>query len=44
MFQVVVNGYTGRMAGDYPKSPWKILLLVIAAIVVVVILAMLGEG
>ena len=28
-FQVVVNGVTGRMAGDYPKSPWKIALLVL---------------
>ena len=29
-FQVVVNGVTGRMAGDYPKSFWKIALLVLA--------------
>jgi hypothetical protein len=27
-FQVIVNGYTGRIAGRYPKSPWKIALLV----------------
>ena len=33
-YQVVVNGVTGRMAGDYPKSPWKIALLVLAAIIV----------
>ncbi len=38
-FQVVVNGYTGRMAGKYPKSWWKIVALVatlalIAALVV----------
>ena len=26
-FQLVVNGYTGRMAGEYPKSAWKIALL-----------------
>ena len=32
-FQVVVNGYTGRMAGEYPKSAWKIALLVLLAII-----------
>jgi len=32
-YQVVVNGYTGRMAGEYPKSFWKILLLVLLAII-----------
>ena len=34
-FQVVVNGYTGRMAGEYPKSAWKIALLVLLALIVV---------
>ncbi len=29
-FQVVVNGYTGRMAGKYPKSWWKILALAVS--------------
>ena len=33
-FQVVVNGYTGRIAGRYPYSPWKIALLILLAIVV----------
>ena len=42
-WQVVVNGYTGAMAGDYPKSPWKIALLVIAALIVVVIVLMMAE-
>ena len=28
-FQVMVNGYTGAIAGQYPKSPWKILFLVL---------------
>jgi hypothetical protein len=36
-YQVVVNGSTGRMAGEYPKSLWKILLLVLLAIIVVLI-------
>ncbi|MCB9384609.1 MAG: zinc ribbon domain-containing protein [Bryobacterales bacterium] len=34
-FQVVVNGYTGQIAGEYPKSIWKILLLVLLALVVI---------
>jgi Zn finger protein HypA/HybF involved in hydrogenase expression len=37
-YQVVVNGYTGRMAGDYPKSVWKIMLLVLLAIIVFLII------
>jgi hypothetical protein len=40
-FQVVVNGVTGRMAGDYPKSPWKIALLILLAIVIFFIILML---
>jgi hypothetical protein len=42
-FQVVVNGYTGEMAGDYPKSAWKIALLVLLAIIAVVIFLSLQE-
>jgi len=33
-YQVVVNGFTGRMAGKYPYSPWKIAFLVLIAIIV----------
>ena len=36
IYQVVVNGYTGAIAGKYPKSWIKILLLVLA------ILALIG--
>jgi hypothetical protein len=36
-FQCVMNGVTGAIAGQYPKSPWKIALIVIAVIVVVLI-------
>ena len=42
VFQVVANGYTGAIAGTYPKSPWKIaaaLLVAIAAIITAVVLA-----
>ncbi len=35
-FQGVVNGYTGRIAGQYPYSPWKIAALILLAIVVLI--------
>ena len=43
-YQVVVNGVTGRMAGEYPKSPWKIALLVLAAIIVALTILMLSQN
>jgi len=43
-FQVVVNGYDGRMAGQYPKSPWKIALLVLLAIIAFLIFVMLNQN
>jgi hypothetical protein len=43
IYQVVVNGYSGSIAGDYPKSWWKIALLVIVVLIVVVIALMFGE-
>ena len=43
-YQVIVNGYTGAMAGRYPKSPWKVALLVLLVILVVLIVLMLQEG
>ena len=42
-YQVVVNGYTGQMAGDYPKSFWKIALFVLLAIVVVLFIVLTQE-
>jgi hypothetical protein len=42
-WQVVVNGYTGQIAGDYPKSPWKIALIVLVVLIVVVMVVMLQE-
>jgi hypothetical protein len=39
-FQVLVNGYTGRIAGRYPYSVWKILLLVLVAIVVIAVIVL----
>lgn len=40
IYQVVVNGYSGQMAGDYPRSPWKILLLIIVVLIVAMIVIM----
>ncbi len=34
VFQTVMNGVNGTIRGDYPKSPWKIALLVIAILIV----------
>ena len=44
IYQVVVNGYSGQMAGDYPKSPWKIALLVVVVLIVVLVVLMFGES
>lgn len=43
-FQVVVNGYTGRMAGRYPYSPWKIAALIVLAIVAFVLFVLANES
>jgi predicted RNA-binding Zn-ribbon protein involved in translation (DUF1610 family) len=36
-FQVIVNGYTGKIAGKYPYSIVKILLLILLAIIVIAV-------
>ena len=38
-FQCVMNGVTGAVRGQYPKSPWKIALVVLVVIVIVLIVA-----
>ena len=43
-FQCAMNGVTGAVRGEYPKSPWKVALLVLAILVVVVIAFSLAEG
>lgn len=40
---MVVNGYTGRIAGDYPKSWWKIAMLVLVALIVIGLILMTQE-
>jgi hypothetical protein len=42
-YQVVVNGYTGRMSGQYPKSPWKIAFLVLVAILIALFFLVLNQ-
>jgi len=41
-FQCVMNGVTGAVRGQYPKSPWKIALLVLAVFIVVLIVILAG--
>lgn len=43
-FQVVINGYTGTIAGRYPKSFWKIALVAAAALAVVGVLLWLAAS
>ena len=42
-FQMLVNGYTGEMAGEYPKSVAKIVLVVFLAILVVILIALFAN-
>jgi hypothetical protein len=37
-FQVVINGYTAAIAGRYPKSWWKIALVIFAVLIFLLIL------
>ena len=36
-YQVVANGYTGAIAGNYPYSAWKIFFLVVAILIVLLV-------
>jgi hypothetical protein len=36
-FQVIVNGYTGKIAGKYPISVWKVLLVVLLVVIALLI-------
>ena len=39
-FQVVANGYTGVIAGKYPKSAWKIFFVVMAVLLAILLFAL----
>jgi Zn finger protein HypA/HybF involved in hydrogenase expression len=43
-FQCLMNGVTGAVRGEYPKSPWKVALLVLAILIVVVIVMSLARS
>jgi hypothetical protein len=43
-YQCVINGMTGTIDGEYPKSPWKIAALVVAALIVIVIVMSMSGG
>ena len=42
-FNVVANGYTGEIAGNYPKSFWKIAFLVLFVVIVFLIVISLQQ-
>jgi hypothetical protein len=42
-FQVLMNGRTGRLAGRYPKSPWKIAGLVLALLTILAVIVLLSS-
>jgi hypothetical protein len=42
-FQCVMNGVSGVVEGEYPKSPWKVAALVLAVIVLIVIVMSLSQ-
>ena len=41
-FQCAINGVTGKVAGEYPRSPWKIALVVLAVVVLVILFGALS--
>jgi hypothetical protein len=42
-YQVIVNGYTGQIAGNRPYSAWKIFFAVVAAIIAALIVIFLNN-
>ncbi len=42
-YQIVVNGYTGSMAGKYPLSWIKITLAILAALAVILIIVAVSQ-
>jgi len=43
IFHVLVNGVTGRIGGEYPKSFWKVFFLVVAIVIVAIIVLVLSS-
>ncbi|HEY1306916.1 MAG TPA: hypothetical protein VGF24_25355 [Vicinamibacterales bacterium] len=42
-YNVIANGYTGRIAGRYPKSFWKIAFVVLLAIIAAVMILIASQ-
>lgn len=44
VYQVLVNGYSGKIAGDHPLSAWKVFFLVVVILIVaLVLISVAGE-
>lgn len=43
-YQIIVNGYTGKIAGEHPLSWIKITLAVLAALIVILLFYQLNQG
>lgn len=43
-YQVLINGHSGRIAGRYPKSAWKVFFLVLGIAIVVVLFLMMQSS
>lgn len=43
VYQFVVNGQSGKVGGDYPISPWRVLIAVLIAVAIIFILWNLGQ-
>ncbi len=43
-YQVIANGYTGKIAGEYPWSWWKVALLIVLALIALYVFTMLEEA
>lgn len=42
-YRVVVNGYTGKIAGEYPKSFWKIFFLIVTILAIIGVIVLLSN-
>jgi hypothetical protein len=40
---VLVNGYSGQIAGDYPLSWWKVFFLSVVILIVVLIVVAVSQ-
>ena len=43
-YQVVINGYTGAIAGKYPLSWWKIAIAIVLALIVIGIFVVVSQN